>query len=109
MVEFLVPAYVRRPEDTPQAVNDLGRSMSFAVQQINDLVTTPGRLVTATLSTTASPVAHNLGYIYRGFVVVKKTASFDVYEDTAAANIDNRRYAMLRTSSGTQSVTILFF
>jgi hypothetical protein len=109
VVEFLVPSYISKPEDAPQAVNDLGRSIAFSIQQINDIVTTPSRLVTATLSTTARPVAHNLGYICRGFVVVKKTASFDVYEDSAAANPDSKRYAMLRTSAGTESVTILFF
>lgn len=109
MVEFFAPSYISKPEDAPQAVNDMGRSLSFAIQQINDLVTTPGRLVTATLTTTPRPIAHNLGYIYKGFVVVKKVASFDVYEDAAAANPDSKRYAMLRTSAGTQSVTILFF
>ena len=109
MVEFIVPAYVKDPEDAPQAVNDLARATSFVVQQVNDLPTTPARLVTATLTTTASPVAHNLGYIYRGVVVVKKTASVDVYEDSAASNIDPRKYAMLRTASGTQTVTLMFF
>lgn len=109
MVEFIVPAYVSAPEDAPQAINDLARATSFVVQQVNDLPTTPARLVTATLTTTASPVAHNLGYVYRGMVVVKKTASVDVYEDSAAANPDARRYAMLRTASGTQTVTLMFF
>lgn len=109
MVEFIVPSYVNTPEDAPQAINDLARATSFVVQQVNDLPTTPARLVTATLTTTASPVAHNLGHVYRGVIVVKKTASVDVYEDSAAANPDPRRYAMLRTASGTQTVTLMFF
>jgi hypothetical protein len=109
MVEFIVPAYVTDPEGAPQAVNDLARAIAFSIQQVNDLPTTPARLVTATLTTTASPIAHNLGYIYRGVLVVKKTASVDVYEDSAATNPDARRYAMLRTASGTQTVTLMFF
>lgn len=59
--------------------------------------------------TAATAVAHFLQRTLRGFIVVDKTASFDVYRDASASNPDPLRYVMLRTSSGTQTVSLLVF
>lgn len=96
-------------DNVKDILNDATRALTFLTTQINDLITTNAKLVSVTISTTATPVAHNLGYIYRGVIPVKKSANFDVYEDTTAVNPDRLRYAMLRTSSGTQTCTLMFF
>lgn len=109
MVELYNRAFATNDSVTG-VTNDMSRALAFLTQQINDLPTTNAKLVTATLTNNASQVAHNLGYAYRGLAIVKKTASFDVFEDTTAINIDPKRYVMLKASTaGPHSVTILFF
>lgn len=60
-------------------------------------------------STSATLVRHGLGYVARGFIVVDKTASFHVYRDTTATNTNDRQFIALRTSSGTQTVSLWVF
>lgn len=98
--------------NAPDVVNGLARDIVTIVTEINNAPLTNARqLVTASLTTTPQAVAHNLGYQYRGVLVVKKTASLDVYdgESTSFPNPDFTRYAMLRVASGSGSVTLLFF
>lgn len=61
------------------------------------------------LSTSPSLIRHDLGYEARGFIVVDKTASIDVYRDTSATNPDARSFIALRTASGSATVSLWIF
>lgn len=99
-------------DNAQDVLNGLSRDVVTIVTEINNSPLTNARkLVTASLTTTPQPIAHNLGYSYQGVLVVKKTASLDVYdgESTSFPNPDFTRYAMLRVASGSGTVTLLFF
>lgn len=98
-------------DNVAEVLNGYSRELITIITEINSSVLINARLVTASLTTTPAPIAHNLGYIYRGVLVVKKTASLDVYdgESSTFKNPDNTRYAMLRTASSSGTVTLLFF
>jgi hypothetical protein len=66
-------------------------------------------LINVPISTTASAVAHNLGFKPRGFLCVNPSASFNVYEDTVAINPDATKFIMLRTSAGSYTVALIIF
>lgn len=101
---------VSKPADTPGVLNDVQDSCLEIVRGLNSLPLNQSILLTnVSLSTTAVPVPHNLGYQARGFICVNPTASFDIYEDTIASNPDNTKFIMLRTSAGSYSVSIIIF
>lgn len=101
---------VSKPAETPGVLNDVQDSCLEIVRGLNSLPLNQSILLTnVSLSTTAVPVPHNLGYRARGFICVNPTASFDIYEDTIATNPDNTKFIMLRTSAGSYSVSIIIF
>jgi hypothetical protein len=110
-VTFTIKKQIATKDDAFDAVNNLQSDLITVMTQLTQAVSSQMQLITnvSLNSTTASLVAHNLGYECRGFVVVNKTASFDVYRDGAATNPDPLRYIMLRTSAGTQTVSLLVF
>lgn len=109
MVEFSHKKQLSTQDNVASVVNDMQDSIGVIVSQLNSLPSSKMILVTGVaLSTTATPVAHNFGYIARGFFVVDKTSSVDVYRSTTAT-IDDRRYINLRTNSGTATVSLIIF
>lgn len=109
-VTFTIKKQIATKDDAFDAVNNLQSDLITVMTQLTQLVATQMQLITGvSIKATATLVAHNLGYECRGFVVVNKTASFDVYRDVVATNPDPLRYIMLRTSAGTQTVSLLVF
>lgn len=101
---------VSKPPDTPGVLNDVQDSCLEIVRGLNSLPLSQSiLLINVGLSTTAVPVAHNLGYRARGFICVNPTASFSVFEDTVASNPDSTRFIMLRTSTGSYTVSLIIF
>jgi len=99
-------------DNAHDAVNGLQLELISVMTQISASIGMQLQLVqNVSIGTTALPVAHGLNRIPQGFIVVNKTATFDVYRDAAATNPDPNRFIMLRTSSGSgdQTVSILFF
>lgn len=109
-VSFTLKKQTANKDNVHDALNSLQTDLVGIMTQITNSVFSQMQLLTnVTISTTATPVAHNLGYVCRGFVVVNKSATFDVYRDALASNPDPLRYVMLVTSAGTQTVNILVF
>jgi hypothetical protein len=97
-------------ETVSDVVSDMQSDLAVVMQQLNQLPSSKMTLLTnIPLTTTVSLVAHNLGYQARGFFVVDKTASVDVYRDTTATNIDPLRFIALRTASGSATVSLICF
>lgn len=61
------------------------------------------------ISTTPALVRHSLGFEPNGWLAVNKTASFDIYEDTAASNPDRTQFIALRTSAGSYTLNLIIF
>ena len=101
---------VSKPADTIGVLNDVQDSCLEIVRGLNSSALNQSILLTnVSLSTTAVPVPHNLGYQARGFICVNPNASFNVFEDTTAANPDSTRFIMLRTSTGSYVVSLIIF
>lgn len=66
-------------------------------------------LTNVTLSTTANLIRHDLGYEPRGWLVLNKQASFDVYKDTSVTISNPTAFIALRTSSGSYTVNLYIF
>lgn len=91
-------------------LNEAQDSVLEVVRLLNAQALVTGLLKTGvSLSTTASLVRHDLGYEARGFIVVDKTASIDVYRDTSATNPDAKSFIALRTASGSGTVSLWIF
>lgn len=109
-VTFNIKKQLSNDDNVADNLNSLQDDILAITRQLNLLVSVQMVLLTnIALTTTAAPIAHNLGYECRGFIVVNKTASFDVYRSDTATNPDARKYVMLRTSSGSQTVSLLVF
>lgn len=109
MVEFNHKKQLSTQDNVAGVVNDMQDSIGVIVSQLNTLPSSKMLLVTGVeLTTTAKPVAHNFGYVARGFFVVDKTSSVDVYRSTTPT-FDDRRYINLRTASGTATVSLIIF
>jgi len=107
---FSIKKMVATKDDAHDAVNALQNDLVGVMTDINSLVASSMILLqNVTLTTTASPVLHNFGRLCRGFIVVDKTATFDVYRSASASNPDPNRFIMLLTSSGSQTVNLILF
>ena len=77
---------------------------------LNQVALLQGTLLTGVfISTSASLVAHNLGFAPRGFILVDKTSSVDVYRDTSLLNPNDRKFIALRTDAGSATVSLWIF
>lgn len=111
-VVFTLVKQLATKDNAHQALNTLQADLVGIMTQLNQSVSSQMQLLTGvSLGTTAKPIAHNLSYECRGFIVVNKTDTFDVYRDTSGAvtNPDPLRYILLKTSAGTHTVSILVF
>lgn len=109
-VTFTIKKQIATKDDAFDAVNNLQSDLITVMTQLSQSVALQMQLITdVSLGTTAKLIAHNLGYVCRGFIVVNCTASFDVYRDTSLSNPDPQRFIALRTSTGTQTVNLLVF
>lgn len=107
---FSIKKSIATKDTAADAVNALQNDLVGVMTQLTQSIGNQFVLVQdAVISTTATPVAHSLQRPARGFIVVKKTASFDVFQDSVAVNPDPNSFVMLSTSSGTQTVSLLFF
>lgn len=59
------------------------RETRIAISQLDRAPLLQGTLVTATLTTGTTAVPHTLGRPYRGFFVVDKTATCDIWRDAS--------------------------
>ncbi len=101
---------VSKPADTIGVLNDVQDSCLEIVRGLNSIELNQSVFLTnVSLSTTSKTIAHNLGYKARGFICVNPSASFNVFEDTTAANPDSTRFIMLRTSTGSYTVSLIIF
>lgn len=97
-------------EQIVDSFNDAQDGILDLVRNLNLSAIIKGSLFTSiSLSTTASLIRHGFGYEARGFIVVDKTASVDVYRDTSATNPDSRQFIALRTASGSATVSLWIF
>jgi DNA topoisomerase VI subunit A len=110
MVEFNHKKQLSTQDNVASVVNDMQDSIGVIVSQLNTIPLNKGTLLTDIVLTTSDTlVAHNLGFVPRGFIVVMKTQSVDVYKSTSVNTFDERRYILLKTSSGTATVSIYIF
>lgn len=98
-------------DNAPEVINGISRELTAIISELNAQPFATSRIVQASLTTTPQAVPHNLGRTYRGVLVIKKTASLDVYDGQSSTviNPDETRFAMLRVASGSGTVTLLFF
>ncbi len=109
-VSVTIKRQVATKDTAHDALNNLQSDLIGVLSQITGSIGLQLQLIKdISLGTTAQAIAHNLGYVCRGFIVVNKTASFDVYRDATASNPDPNRFIMLRTDTGTQTVSLLVF
>jgi hypothetical protein len=110
MVEFNHKKQLALENNVASVVNEMQDSIGVIVSQLNNIPLNKGVLLTdVTISTTDTAVAHNLGYNPRGFIVVMKTSSVDIFKSTSVNTFDVRRYILLKTNSGTATVSIYIF
>lgn len=109
MVEFSHKKQLANDKNTPEVVNDMQDSIGVIVTQLNNLPLSKSVLVeNVTISTTPTLVAHNLGYVARGFIVVDKTSNNDVYR-VATPTFDDKRFFYLRTNTGSATISLIVF
>lgn len=98
-----------KDDTVTDVVNDFQGDVVSLVQQLNTLPALSMKLLTGiALTTSPSLVAHNLGYEIRGFFVVNKTASTDVYLDASLANPDPLRFTTL-SASVSATISLMVF
>lgn len=102
---------IARPDNVSGVVNEANDSIAEIVRSLNANAIVNGVFLSDVElnSTSATLVRHGLGYVARGFIVVDKIASFHVYRDTTSTNTNDRQFIALRTSSGTQTVSLWVF
>ena len=109
-MSFLIKKQLSNKDNAADNLNSLQDDLLIVMNQLNGSIALQMNLLTnIALTTTASAVAHNLGYECRGFIIVNKTASLDIYRDTSVSNPDSRKYIMLKTASSSGTVSLLVF
>lgn len=92
------------------ALNETQYGLAEIVRKLNLEPLIGGVFLTdVTLSTTANLIRHELGYEPRGWLVLNKEASYDVYKDTSVTVSSPTTFIALRASSGSHTVNLYIF
>lgn len=101
---------INEASQVTQPFNELQDEIQTITRTLNSNPIVSGNFFSSVqLSTTPNLVRHSLGFEPNGWLAVNKTASFDIYEDTAASNPDRTQFIALRTSAGSYTLNLIIF